>query len=90
MNHQVDQKSTVAEMRTNKAENAYTHITVVDGEPVRIVSQSAPNRAPGWFTVEGSRGQFIAHERDLALITKPEPLRERFEERRPRRGRDDN
>jgi hypothetical protein len=42
----------------------FTHITVVDQEPVRII-RAANNRPKGFLEVESARCKFIAHERDL-------------------------
>lgn len=48
--------------------NSFTHITVVDQEPVRIL-RAANNRPKGFLEVESARCKFIAHERDLTQRT---------------------
>jgi hypothetical protein len=62
-----------------------THRCIVDGEPVAIVNEQAPGRAVGFHTVEGARGRFVAHTRDLMLITAPV-----VEQREYRRDRDED
>lgn len=44
----------------------YTHVTVVDGEPVNIVSRSVEGRGENFCEVEGAHGRFVAHKNDLA------------------------
>lgn len=64
----------------------FSHVTIVDGEPVNIIANTTPGRASGWLMVQGGGAPFLAHENYLAPH-RPSTRAERVAERKELRRR---